>query len=77
LSVSRSTGRHDYDIDGALCLRDLIAGQSPEAKRVQAGIAEFLASGRLDGRPTIVVHGRNDDHVPVSFSSRPYVGLKT
>ena len=42
---------------------------------MQAGIAEFLASGRLDGKPTIIVHGRNDDRVPVSFSSRPYVGL--
>jgi len=75
LSASKSTGRQDYDIDGALCLRSLITGQSPEAKRVQAGIAEFLASGRLGGKPTIIVHGRNDDRVPVSFSSRPYVGL--
>ena len=25
----------------------------------------------------IVVHGRNDDRVPVSFSSRPYVGLES
>ena len=33
-----------------------------------------LASGRLDGKPTIIVRGRNDDRVPVSFSSRPYVG---
>ena len=42
---------------------------------MQSGIAEFLASGRLGGKPTIIVHGRNDDRVPVSFSSRPYVGL--
>ncbi len=75
LSESKSTGRQDYDLDGAICLRGLVSGQSPEAKRVQAGIAEFLASGRLDGKPTIIVHGRNDDRVPVSFSSRPYVGL--
>ncbi len=75
LSESKSTGRQDYNLDGAMCLRALITGQSTEAKRVQAGIAEFLASGRLDGKPTIIVHGRNDDRVPVSFSSRPYVGL--
>ena len=75
LSESKSTGRQDYNLDGAMCLRALITGQSTEAKRVQAGIAEFLASGRLGGKPTIIVHGRNDDRVPVSFSSRPYVGL--
>ena len=75
LSESKSTGRQDYNLDGAMCLRALITGQSTEAKRVQAGIAEFLASGRLDGQRTIIVHGRDDDRVPVSFSSRPYVGL--
>jgi hydroxybutyrate-dimer hydrolase len=75
LSESKTTGRQDYDLDGAICLRGLITGQSPEAKLVQAGIAEFLATGRPDGKPTIIVHGRNDDRVPVSFSSRPYVGL--
>jgi 3HB-oligomer hydrolase (3HBOH) len=30
---------------------------------------------RLDGKPTIVVHRRNDDRVPVNFSSRPNLGL--
>jgi hydroxybutyrate-dimer hydrolase len=75
LSESKTTGRQDYDLDGAICLRGLVTGQSAEAKRVRAGIVEFLADGKLDGKPTIIVHGRNDDRVPVSFSSRPYVGL--
>lgn len=75
LSVSPSTGRQDFNLDGAMCIRDLVAGKSPAAQRVQSGIAEFLASGKLNGTPTIVVHGRSDDRVPVSFSSRPYVGL--
>lgn len=75
LSVSKSTGRQDFDIDGAICIRELVTGHSVNAQRVQAGIAEFLGSGRLDGKPTIIVHGRSDDRVPVSFSSRPYVGL--
>jgi hydroxybutyrate-dimer hydrolase len=44
---------------------------------VRAGIKEFLASGKLDGKPMIIVHGRNDDRVPVSFSSRPHVGLES
>lgn len=75
LSASRSTRRQDYDLDGAICLRGLIIGDTPDAKRVQAGITEFLANGRLDGKPLIIVHGRSDDRVPVGFSSRPYVGL--
>jgi hydroxybutyrate-dimer hydrolase len=77
LSISRSTGRQDFNLDGAICIRDLVAGHSFNEQRVQAGIAEFLASGKLDGKPTIIVHGRNDDRVPVSFSSRPYVGLNS
>jgi hydroxybutyrate-dimer hydrolase len=77
LSESKSTHRQDYDLDGAICLRGLMTGQSPEAKRVQAGIAEFLATGRLGGKPTLIVHGRSDDRVPVSFSSRPYVALNS
>jgi hydroxybutyrate-dimer hydrolase len=64
-------------LDGAICLRGLMTGQSPEAKRVQAGIAEFLVTGRLGGKPTLIVHGRSDDRVPVSFSSRPYVALNS
>lgn len=77
VSTSRGTGRQDYDIDGAICIRDIVVGETPNAARVRAGIKEFLASGKLDGKPMIIVHGRSDDRVPVSFSSRPYVGLNS
>ncbi|MBI0534365.1 D-(-)-3-hydroxybutyrate oligomer hydrolase [Roseomonas sp. KE2513] len=77
LSASPSTGRQDYNLDGALCLREMAVGSSPEARRVQAGIAEFLANGNLRGRPAIIVHGRMDDRVPVAFSSRPYLALNS
>jgi len=30
-------------------------------------------TANLGGKPTIIVHGRNDTLVPVNFSSRPYV----
>lgn len=73
LSISPSTGRADYNLDGARCLRELAVGSSPKAKRVQAGIAEFLADGNLRGKPTIIVHGRADNRVPPAFSSRPYL----
>lgn len=75
LSVSPSTGRQDYNLDGALCLRDLALGDSPEAKRVQRGIAEVRATGDLHGIPTLILHGREDARVPATFASRPYVGL--
>jgi hydroxybutyrate-dimer hydrolase len=75
LSVSPSTGRQDFNLDGAICIRELVTGNSQESQRVKTGIDEFLASGQLHGLPTIIVHGRNDDRVPVSFSSRPYLGL--
>jgi hydroxybutyrate-dimer hydrolase len=44
---------------------------------VQAGNKEFLASGDLHGKPTIIVHGRADARVPVGFTSRPYLGLNS
>jgi hydroxybutyrate-dimer hydrolase len=77
LSASASTGRQDFNLDGAICIRDLVTGTSPSAQRIKKGVDEFLASGDLNGIPTIVVHGRSDDRVPVSFSSRPYLGLNS
>ncbi len=77
LSVSASTGRQDYNLDGALCLRDLAIGQSANAQRVQAGNREFLASGDLHSKPTLIVHGRADARVPVGFTSRPYLALNS
>ncbi len=75
LSASPSTGRQDFNLDGAICIRDLVVGKSSEAQRVQAGVNEFLGSAKLNNLPTIIVHGRSDDRVPVSFSSRPFVAL--
>lgn len=75
--VSRSpgTGRQDFNLDGALCLRDLVAGSSDEARRVQDGIAELSGDADLGGKPAIIIHGRADARVPVGFTSRPYLGL--
>ncbi|UUZ65703.1 D-(-)-3-hydroxybutyrate oligomer hydrolase [Polaromonas sp. P1-6] len=64
----------DYNIAGALCLRELIAGSSANAVRVQQGISEVLRTGNLQGKPALIVHGRADTQVPVAFSSRPYFG---
>ena len=61
LSSSPSAGRQDFNLDGAMCIRELLTGSSPQAQRVMAGTDEFLAPVRLNGLPTIIVHGRNDD----------------
>ncbi len=73
-SVSPSTGQLDFNVDGAVCQRNLFTGTDAQAARVQAGIKEVLRTANLRGKPAIIVHGRADALVPVSFSSRPYYG---
>lgn len=68
-------GVADYNFAGALCLRNLFAGSDANATRVKQGISEVLRSANLRGKPAIIVHGRSDTLVPVSFTSRPYFGL--
>lgn len=77
--VSRSpgNGRQDFNLDGALCLRELVTGSSANATRVQDGIAELAGDADLHGTPTIIVHGRADARVPIGFTSRPYLGLNS
>ena len=74
-STSTSTGRQDFNIDGALCQRNLWTGSDANAVRVQDGIAEVQQSGKLRGKPAIIVHGRADTLVPVNFSSRSYTAF--
>jgi hydroxybutyrate-dimer hydrolase len=84
-SRSPSTNRADQNLDGALCLRARETGQLRGAPltgeaaashfRVQVGIAQILASGRLGGIPTILLHGRNDALIAPNHSSRPYYAL--
>ncbi len=61
-------GVFDYNLDGARC----IAGKLSDAT-VAASIKAVQRSGKLQGKPTIIVHGRNDALVPVNHASRPYV----
>jgi hydroxybutyrate-dimer hydrolase len=61
-------GLFDYNLDGARC----IAGKLTDAT-VANNIKAVQRSGKLQGKPTIIVHGRNDALVPVNHSSRPYV----
>jgi hydroxybutyrate-dimer hydrolase len=85
-SVSASTQKADYNVDGALCLRRLMTGASVGntslsaaeaalAARVRTGMSEIRVSGNLRGKPAIIVHGRSDTLIPVNHASRPYVAL--
>ena len=74
LSVS-SNGTADWNTEGALCLRGLVAGAGDAATRLQAGMRETQRSGNLRGKPTIIVHGRSDALLPVNHTSRPYAAL--
>ena len=72
-AASGSTGALDFAYDGALCLRNLWTGTGARADAVRAGVAEVQRTANLRGKPTIIVHGRDDTLVPPNFSSRPYV----
>jgi hydroxybutyrate-dimer hydrolase len=76
ISTSASTGLADFDIDGALCLRDLVVGTGTTAAAVQAGIDETRVGGHLNGKPVLIVHGRADALLPVNHTSRPYAALE-
>lgn len=54
---------------------DLTGAEKQVADRVAAGAREVLLNGNLQGKPTMIVHGRADALVPVNHSSRPYFGL--
>lgn len=75
ISVSPSTGLQDYNVDAAICQRNLWTGTDALARRVQNGVQETLRSGNLRGKPAIIVAGRADTLIPVNFNARPYFGL--
>ena len=74
-SASPSTGVQDFNLDGALCLRELVTGDTEAARALQAGLNETRRQGRLHGKPTVIVHGREDALLPVNHTSRPYAAL--
>lgn len=75
VSISPSTESADYDLDAAICERNLWTGSDGNAGRLKSGVAEVLRTANLHGKPAIIVHGRSDGLVPVPFTSRPYFGL--
>ncbi len=68
-------GVPDWNLDGAVCLRNLVTGNEALAQRLQAGLNETRRTGNLRGKPVLIVHGRNDALLPVNHTSRPYAAL--
>lgn len=68
-------GAFDWNLDGAVCLRNLVTGTDAAAKKLQAGLDETRRNGNLHGKPTLIVHGRADALLPVNHTSRPYAAL--
>jgi len=76
LSSSPSTALADWNVDGALCLRDLVVGVSTSTTdAMRVGVDETRRNGNLHGKPAIIVHGRADALIPVNHSSRAYTAL--
>ncbi|WP_395700372.1 3-hydroxybutyrate oligomer hydrolase family protein [Aquabacterium sp.] len=74
-SFSPSTLKQDFNLDGALCLRNLLTGTDAKAVALQTGLNETRRNGNLGGKPTLIVHGRSDALLPVNHTSRPYAAL--
>jgi hydroxybutyrate-dimer hydrolase len=74
-SVSPSTGKQDLNVDGALCLRDLLTATDTPGTTLRSSIDALKVNGNLRGKPAIIVHGRADTLIPVNHTSRPYFGL--
>jgi hydroxybutyrate-dimer hydrolase len=74
-SFSPSTLLQDFNLDGALCLRQLLSGSDAQALALQSGLNDTRRNGNLRGKPALIVHGRADALLPVNHTSRPYTAL--
>ncbi|MBP1467032.1 D-(-)-3-hydroxybutyrate oligomer hydrolase [Candidatus Chloroploca sp. M-50] len=79
-------GETDQNLAGALCLRRLATGvdeagealtgdELAQSQQVRDGAAAVRANGNLQGKPTVIVHGRADSVIPVNYAGRAYFGL--
>ncbi|WP_411851036.1 3-hydroxybutyrate oligomer hydrolase family protein [Stenotrophomonas sp. LGBM10] len=65
----------DDPLRGLNCLRALGTGDSADAHRVRAGIADAAAGPPRRDVPIVVIHGVDDGLVPISMTSDRYVPL--
>ncbi len=75
-SAKSTNGTEDYNFEGAQCFYDIYFNSENELNaRLMQGISEIKATGNLQGKPTIIVHGRHDALIAVNHTSRPYYAL--
>jgi hydroxybutyrate-dimer hydrolase len=72
---ANAAGVADWNLDGALCLREPGHRQQTPAPAPAGRHGETQRNGNLRGKPTIIVHGRDDALLPVNHTSRPYYAL--
>jgi len=71
-----ANGRHDYNLEGALCYWDIFNNaDNPLHTRLMTGLKEVKGTGNLQGKPTLIVHGRADALIVPNHTSRPYMAL--
>ena len=59
----------------AIAMATATVSGNDDAKRVEKGVRDILADGKLGGVPAIFVTGRNDAILPPNHTSRAYYGL--
>ena len=72
--IDHRAADNNFGFLGAQCVRQLWTTSSATALAVQAGVNEVRVTGNLRAKPTLIVHGRSDAHLPVNHTSRPYFG---
>jgi hydroxybutyrate-dimer hydrolase len=82
-----ANGKTDMNTAGAICLREVATGLNAQgqpisdatrvalSQRVKRGIAETQMTGKLQGKPTIIVSPRSDAVLPVNHAGRAYFAL--
>ena len=85
-SRSPSSGRADGNLDGAMCMRELVTGTSlqtgkplsgnrlKQSLQVNISMKAVRASADLGGRPALIVNGRDDAILAPNHTSRAYFG---
>jgi hydroxybutyrate-dimer hydrolase len=74
-NVQHLIAEGDFAYTGAKRLYDLWQGSDAAASALHQGLDEVRLTGRLHGKPALIVHGRNDALVLVNHTSRPYLGM--
>ncbi len=74
--ATSTNGTFDYNLEGALCYWKIFNDESDELhEKLMTGLSEVKATGNLQGKPTIIVHGQSDALIVPNHSSRAYLGL--